>query len=633
MKKRSLKERLSYQLDLIMSRGTTSLILFLSIITLFLVVLAGIIVIIVERAWANGSVLYAVWKSFTLTLDPGNLASVEGSLGLIIIAAISTVGGIFITSTLISILNTGLSSRIEKLQRGNATIIEQNHTVILGFNQSVFPMIRELQIAQSNQKSGCIVILGNADKLDMEDQIQRRIPAAKTTRIICRSGDPTSRTDLERCSIETCKSIIVNLDEDHEVIRTLLAVSSYLNQETILKEYPNVRKIHIAASIKESVNLSVARIAGQGYADILHFKLIISQIMAHTCYQPGLSSVYMELFNFSGDEIYIESFPQLEGLSFLKAQLAFSDSTVIGISRNGSTLINPDPRTKIEKQDQLILIAEDDHFAQLSDDLPQIAQISDPESVTRYRMASAGKLLILGHSEILLDIMKELDEFLPENSQVTIAGKRRNGVSPAFLKDHPFHHLVIECIEMDITDRSNLEQLLSQDIEHILLLSDSDLTPDQADAKTLTILLQIRDLEKSFNHRFSITSEMLDVRNQELAQVTDVNDFVISSNITGLIMAQVSENRDLNPIFTELLDSDGSEIYLKPASSYLEPGKPINLYTVTQLVSLRHEVFIGFKRSLTGSNGQHTYDLQVNPPKNQSITFSPEDWLVVLAQD
>lgn len=186
---------------------------------------------------------------------------------------------------------------------------------------------------------------------------------------------------------------------------------------------------------------------------------------------------------------------------------------------------------------------------------------------------------------------------------------------------------------MDITDRSNLEQLLSQDIEHILLLSDSDLTPDQADAKTLTILLQIRDLEKSFNHRFSITSEMLDVRNQELAQVTDVNDFVISSNITGLIMAQVSENRDLNPIFTELLDSDGSEIYLKPASSYLEPGKPVSLYTVTHLVSLRHEVFIGFKRSLTGSNGQRTYDLQVNPPKNQSITFSPEDWLVVLAQD
>ncbi len=88
MKKTRLRERLSYKLDLVMSRGTTSLILFLSLITLFLVLLAGVAVILVERAWSNDSLLYAVWKSFTLTLDPGNLASVEGSMGLIFIAAL-----------------------------------------------------------------------------------------------------------------------------------------------------------------------------------------------------------------------------------------------------------------------------------------------------------------------------------------------------------------------------------------------------------------------------------------------------------------------------------------------------------------------------------------------------------------
>lgn len=125
MKKPSFKERLGYRLDLIMARGTSSLIFFLSVFTLILVILTGAAVIFVERAWANDSFPFAVWKSFTLTLDPGNLASVEGSFGLILIAALSTVGGLFITSTLISILSTGLSNRLENLQRGNAKIIER----------------------------------------------------------------------------------------------------------------------------------------------------------------------------------------------------------------------------------------------------------------------------------------------------------------------------------------------------------------------------------------------------------------------------------------------------------------------------------------------------------------------------
>lgn len=78
----------------------------------------GKLVILLDQAWTNGSILYAMWKSFTLTLDPGNLAGVEGSFRLIVIAALSTVGGGFITSTLILILNTGLASRLDNFQRG-----------------------------------------------------------------------------------------------------------------------------------------------------------------------------------------------------------------------------------------------------------------------------------------------------------------------------------------------------------------------------------------------------------------------------------------------------------------------------------------------------------------------------------
>lgn len=363
-----------------------------------LVVLAGLAVVIVERGWANDSFLYAVWKSFTLTLDPGNLAGVEGSFGLILIAALSTVGGLFITSSLISVLNTGLTNRVKNFQSGNAKIIEKNHVVILGYSEAVFAIVNELLIANENKKSCSIVILGDEDKQVMEDQIHWRSSISKTTQIICRNGDTASTVDLERCSIESCKSVIIILSQDHKVIRTLLAVTNYLNDKKISRnQNQNSQKIHITVSINDHKNLEVARIAGDGFAEVFHFRMIISRIIAHVCYQPGLSTVYTELFNFYGNEIYIEPFPELEGKTFLDAQLSFPSSIVIGISGDGTSALNPDPTVVLKKEDFLILIAEDDNVSKPME-IPSIIMDDQLESVEKYRMSSPEDLLILGNS-------------------------------------------------------------------------------------------------------------------------------------------------------------------------------------------------------------------------------------------
>lgn len=231
-----------------------------------------------------------------------------------------------------------------------------------------------------------------------------------------------------------------------------------------------------------------------------------------------------------------------------------------------------------------------------------------------------------------MHILSELDHFLPRNSLVTIAGNNKNGISHDFITKHEFDNIVIDCVLLEITDRTNLENLLSRGIEHVLILSDSTLPPEQADAQTLMVLLQIRDWEKRSNRRFSITSEMIDIRNQELAQVTNVNDFVISNNITGLIMTQVAEKRGLAPIFAELLDSKGSEIYLKPARNYVQLKNSIDIYTLNHLVSLREEVFIGYKKNTVNNAGKNKVEIVLNPNKNSTILFSEDDWLIVLAE-
>ncbi len=44
-----------------------------------------------------------------------------------------------------------------------------------------------------------------------------------------------------------------------------------------------------------------------------------------------------------------------------------------------------------------------------------------------------------------------------------------------------------------------------------------------------------------------------------------MNDFIVGSTITNLIIAQISENRKLALLFEDLLDANGSELHMKKA--------------------------------------------------------------------
>ena len=102
---------------------------------------------------------------------------------------------------------------------------------------------------------------------------------------------------------------------------------------------------------------------------------------------------------------------------------------------------------------------------------------------------------------------------------------------------------------------------------------------------------------------------MLEVRHQELAKTMDVNDFVVSSNITSLMVSQIAENRLLAPILEDLLDSAGSEIYLKKVSNYIKLDEPVDFYTITHAVSQRGEIPIGFKRTVRGKDLQNKLEI------------------------
>ncbi|HWW74446.1 MAG TPA: hypothetical protein VNZ44_03570, partial [Pyrinomonadaceae bacterium] len=143
----------------------------------------------------------------------------------------------------------------------------------------------------------------------------------------------------------------------------------------------------------------------------------------------------------------------------------------------------------------------------------------------------------------------------------------------------------------------------------------------------------LRDIERKKGEAYSVVSEMIDVRNRALAAVAKADDFIVSDELTGLLLTQVSENAELLEVFRDLFDADGSEIYLKPAENYVEPGREVNFYTVAESARRRGETAIGYRLERHANDSARAYGVRVNPPKSETVTFRPEDKVVVLAED
>ena len=173
-----------------------------------------------------------------------------------------------------------------------------------------------------------------------------------------------------------------------------------------------------------------------------------------------------------------------------------------------------------------------------------------------------------------------------------------------------------------------LDALEPQKYDHVIVLCYSDILPTQrADARTLVTLLHLRDMVDRTGVEFTITSEMLDDRNRELAEVTKVDDVIVSDKLISLLLTQISENHHLTAVFDELFSAEGSELYMRPAGDYVRLGEATTFATVVESASRRGEVAIGY-RDVSGGGL-----VIVNPAKSERLELSGADRVVVLAED
>lgn len=631
MTETSWKERLRYQFDNFMSRGTGSLILGLAVLSLIIIAFVALVVVALGIAPGDGekiSFMEAVWLSLMRTLDAGTMGGDTG-WGFRIAMFVVTIGGVFVISTLIGVLTSGIEGKMGELRKGRSRVIEKNHTVILGWSEQVYTILSELVAANSNQPDSCIVIMGDMDKVEMEDLIHEKVGDTEKTRIVCRSGNPIDMTDLQIVSLNTSKSILVLSPEtdspDAEVIKTVVAI---LNHPQRRKE-----PYHIVAELRDTKNYEIARVVGKNEVEWIQLGGLVARIIAQTCRQSGLSTVYTELLDFGGDEIYFTSQESLVGKTYKEALNRFTKNAVMGLAfTDGTAVLNPPMETVIKEYDQLIVIAEDDDRIYLNKEAPVIdASIFAKQEEFAPKPE---KTLILGWNWRGVNLVHELEGYVPPKSEVLIVHEAEEDESSIRELKQGLKKQSIKSQIGDTTARDVLEALELSTIDHIIVLSDSDRLPtQQADSRTLITLLHLRDMAEKMDLDFSIVSEMQDVRNRDLAEVTRADDFIVSDKLVSLILAQVSENKGLNAVFADMFDPEGAEIYLKPASRYVPSGKDVSFATYVEAAARLGETAIGYKLEIFAHDAENGYGVRINPSKEDVIKLEGQDKLIVLGKN
>ena len=603
-----------------MSKGLLSLIGLLTLVTAVFVLLMTVLVMLFSSYPVQGeSVGEMIWFSLMHALDPGTVVGAEG-LTYRAIMLITTFGGLVFLAGLIGIVSGAFDTKVEELRKGRSRVIESDHTLILGWNSRVFSLIKEISLANLSRKKASIVILAAGDKVEMEDAIKERVGRIGKTRVIVRSGDPMSLADLEIASHSTARSIIILAGDEAEnadlvTMKTALALVNNPNRPE--------QQYHIVAELQELENLERAQLVSAKEVKWILAGDVMSRIMVQTSRQSGLSQIFLDLLDFDGDEIYFTQRPQLVGKSYLQAQHEFSNATLIGVLRDGDLALNPARTMKIKEGDQLIVIAPDDSLIRTSDSFA-----FDKAAISNSKIAAPKpeKALILGQNENLPVILSELEQYVAKGSSVTLVSDQpKMSVTPS-------EKLKLTFVSGDPTSRAVLDRVKVQSFDHIIVLANRELSSEESDAITLITLLQLRAIAAKSGKSFNIVTEMLDDKNRQLAESAEADDFIVSDQLIGLMMSQISENPNLAEVFGYLFSSEGSEISLHPASWYVKLGETVDMHVLIEAAAKRGETAIGYRKADLESSQQNSYGVALNPEKVRRFKLVEGDKVIVLAE-
>ena len=128
----SLNKQLAYRVDVFLSVHPYGKPLALLVATLLLICLGGLALYGVT----DGGLAECLWLSWTYIADSGNHAGSEG-IGWKLVSVSISFGGMLIFAMMLGLVSDAISEKLDSLRKGRSEVVEQNHTLILGWSHKL----------------------------------------------------------------------------------------------------------------------------------------------------------------------------------------------------------------------------------------------------------------------------------------------------------------------------------------------------------------------------------------------------------------------------------------------------------------------------------------------------------------
>jgi hypothetical protein len=638
---------LSYKIDSVVSKQSGQ-VKGLAIISIVFVLVAGAL----EMEIAGVSFDVGVWEAWNYMADPGTHGDCVNCVeyikdgesydeagdgdgfakkinwGARVLAVGIAWGGILFFAVVIGFIIDAIQEKMESLKKGKSNVVEEGHTVMLGWNQLSIDFIREICDANDSDGGGVIVVLADRDKQELERsfKIQMKRKELMGTKVVFRKGQVTNQADLKKVAAHTARAILILSDgelsadmSDSQVVRAILS----------LHGLPCKLSGYVVAEICDVDNEPLAHMVGGACLETVVSHDLIGRLMLMSARQPGLSKVYNEVLGFSGDEFYMKSWPEAAGKKFSQLAPHFPMAIPLGVQcADGSILLNPGDSHTMAHDDEVIVLAEDDDTYKFEKSPQNVVVGTLPPNVPEVRKAET--ILMAGWRRDIRDVLQLLDSMVVQGSEVHMlaevpVSERKNRLLAGGLDPDALENITLVHYCGRTASRKVLQTLPVQKYTSVMILSDEACEDDvmSSDSNTLATLLLLRNIQeelmnskkggmiKPVRRASSVMraegiaaicpciSEILDSRTQKTVQankeVRSASDFVESNKMISQILSMVVENRGVKKILGEFLSPDGSELIVNDSLIYVQPGEAISFLTLTMRAQQRGEICCGYQ--------------------------------------
>ncbi|MER6479307.1 CASTOR/POLLUX-related putative ion channel [Streptomyces filamentosus] len=631
-----VRDRARYWVDRTVVRGVTALVAWLALACLALV--APVSALLVWTDARSPDTLQGkaatIWRTVGQTLRLGGEVGPPLRIALSVFLALVS---LLYVSTLVGLVTTAITDRLAELERGQTTVVERGHTVVLGWSEQTPTVVAELLAAHAQRRRGAVVVLADRDKTEMERELRDALPPRARVRLLCRRGRPADPAALARVTPTAAEAVLVLPPDgpgaDAQVIRVLLALRAAVGEGC---------PVRVVAAVRDGARLPTARLAAGPGAVVLDVDELAARLLVQCVLEPGLALVLEDLLDFAGAELHTLRPPGLAGRRYGELSAACPDACAVGIVRaDGTPHLNPPPDTELAPDDALVVLAEDHRATVLPPPparVPPPARASPPPrapapvqvttAVPAPATAPVPVAKVLPRRVLVLGWNRRGARVVEGLARCGVTAVRGDGVrTPA--EPEAYDRVIVLAGPEDGPGAPEVSGGPGDlggpgGAEGFGAPADPG-EPADPDGRTLVALLHLRARERESGRAVPAVAELTDARNRPLAPAGPRTDLLVTGRLAALLMAQVSQNDRLAAAFDTLFapTGDGVRVRLRPAADFVRTGTAASFAEVVAAAA-RHGA------SAVGYRPHGSARPRLNPPKDVVRVWSAGDVLIVV---